>query len=184
MAMYVFQELAPKVFYFTYCLQEIGNYIGFIEDTETNPNLNGSLIKKWEHQESHSEKKISSDLSSQDAVVDTRSLFVINNLKATLHHCFTQYKIYNNIEGPVNLDPNYLLRKYYEGFEDSDLPKGKYTAKMYINCSFDGGEVQIPNSNKKLKPEAGSILIYPSDYKIVSEPGINNSRYVATGYWV
>jgi hypothetical protein len=184
MAMYVFQEVAPKVFYFTYCLQEIGNYIGFIEDTENDTNSNSSLIKKWEHKDSFSEKKISSDLSKQDSVVDTRSLFIINNLKATFHHCFTQYKIYNNIDGPVKLEPNYILRKYYEGFGDSDLPNGKYTAKMYINSSYDGGEVKFENTGKVLKPEAGSLLIYPSDYKVASEPGAKNSRYLATGYWV
>jgi hypothetical protein len=184
MAMYVFQELSPKVFYFTYCLQEIGNYIQFIEETEDDSKTNRSLIGKWSHKESYSEKNISSDLSGQNDVVDTRSLFVINNLKATFHHCFTQYKLYNNIEEPVNLNTDYSIRKYYENFEDSDLPHGKYTAKMYINCSYDGGEIEIPNSNKKIKPEAGSMLIYPSDYNIKSLPGVNNSRYVATGYWV
>lgn len=182
--MYVFQEMAPKVFYFTYCLQEIGNYIGFIEDSETNSNINISLIKKWEHKDSFSEKKISSNLLGQDGVVDTRSLFLINNLKATFHHCFTQYRLFNNIEDLVNLEPNYLLRKYYEGFGDSDLPNGKYTAKLYINSSYDGGEVKFSNTGKILKPEAGSILIYPSDYKIISEPGTKNSRYIATGYWI
>ena len=47
MAMYVFQEISPKVFYFTYCLQEIGNYIKFLEESESNTN---NLISKWHYE--------------------------------------------------------------------------------------------------------------------------------------
>jgi hypothetical protein len=181
MAMYVFQEIAPKTFYFTYCLQEIGNYIGFLEDSENNPT---GLISKWNDTEYGYEKRISSDFSNEVEIVDTRSLFIINNLKATFHYCFSQYKLFNNIEEEVNLSPTYFVRKHSEGQVKNNCgANGKYTARLYINDSFTDGEISIPG-RPKFKPEAGSIIIGPSDMQIDAEPAHGNSRYIAIGHWV
>lgn len=179
--MYVFQEIAPKTFYFTYCLQEIGNYIGFLEDSENNPT---GLISKWNDTEYGYEKRISSDFSNEVETVDTRSLFIINNLKATFHYCFSQYKLFNNIEEEVNLSPTYFVRKHSEGQVKNNCgANGKYTARLYINDSFSDGEISIPG-RPKFKPEAGSIIIGPSDTQIDAEPAHGNSRYIAIGHWV
>jgi hypothetical protein len=181
MAMYVFQEIAPKTFYFTYCLQEIGKYIGFLEDSENNPT---GLISKWNDTEYGYEKRISSDFSNEVEIVDTRSLFIINNLKATFHYCFSQYKLFNNIEEEVNLSPTYFVRKHSEGQVKNNCgANGKYTARLYINDSFTDGEISIPG-RPKFKPEAGSIIIGPSDMQIDAEPAHGNSRYIAIGHWV
>ena len=179
--MYVFQEIAPKTFYFTYCLQEIGKYIGFLEDSENNPT---GLISKWNDTEYGYEKRISSDFSNEVEIVDTRSLFIINNLKATFHYCFSQYKLFNNIEEEVNLSPTYFVRKHSEGQVKNNCgANGKYTARLYINDSFTDGEISIPG-RPKFKPEAGSIIIGPSDMQIDAEPAHGNSRYIAIGHWV
>lgn len=181
--MYVFQELAPKVFYFTYCLQEIGNYIKFIEDTEDN-SVDRELIGSWNKEDWGYEKRFSSDLTNKEKPIDGRTLFLINNLKATFHHCFGQYRLFNNIEESVNLDTTYFVRKFDEGNTHNNCGShGKYTAKMYINDSFEGGEVSV-NGKTLFKPEAGSIIIAPSDYKIEDGPARNNSRYIAKGHWV
>lgn len=181
--MYVFQEVAPKVFYFTYCLQEIGNYIKFIEETEENPDTHG-LIGLWSKEDWGYEKRFSSDFKDKPKPIDGRSLFLINNLKATFHYCFNQYKIFNNIEEVVNLDTTYFIRKLNEGKTHNNCGShGKYTARLYINDSFDGGEILVPGK-APFKPEAGSVIIYPSEMKIDDSPALNNSRYVAKGHWI
>lgn len=183
MAMYVFQELSPKVFYFTYCLQEIGNYIKFIEETETGQQKN-NLISKWNITEWGSEKTFSSDFSNEQKPIDGRTLFLVNNLKATFHHCFSQYKLFNNIKEDVNLETTYSVQKFNENnINDVFVPHGKYTASLYINNSFDGGEVTV-SGKPAFKPEAGSIIIAPSELKIEHSPAKNNSRYIAKGYWI
>lgn len=183
MAMYVFQELSPKVFYFTYCLQEIGNYIKFIEETESNQSKH-NLISKWKPTEWGSEKSFSSDFSNEQKPIDGRTLFLVNNLKATFHHCFSQYKLFNNIEEDVNLETTYSIQKFNENnFDNTLISHGKYTARLYINNSFDGGEV-IVSGRPAFKPEAGSIIISPSQFKVDHNPALNNSRYIAKGYWV
>jgi hypothetical protein len=182
MAMYVFQELAPKVFYFTYCLQEIGNYVGFIEDSE-NGSVNNNLISKWENKEYGSIKTFSSDFTNESERVDVRSTFLINNLKATMHYCFTQYRLFNNIEDQVNLNKSFSVVKYFEGNKEKEEPFGKYTAKLYINSSYEGGEFLIPG-RQPLKPEAGSLIIYPSNLNVDSTEVKGNSKYVGVGHWV
>lgn len=181
--MYVFQELAPKVFYFTYCLQEIGNYVGFIEDSEINPSINNNLISKWKQEDYGAVKTFSSDFTNEQKPIDVRSLFLINNIKATMHYCFTQYRLFNNIEDQVNLNPSYSLIKYFEGNAEKEENIGKYTAKLYINSSYEGGEVLIPN-RQPLKPEAGSLIIYPSEMNVNSIAVEGNSKYVAVGHWI
>lgn len=183
MAMYVFQELAPKVFYFTYCLQEIGKYIEYIEDSENNPLINSNLISKWKDEQYGSIKTFSSDFTNEKERVDVRSTFLINNLKATMHHCFTQYRLFNNIEDQVNLNKSFSIIKYFEGNKEKEEPFGKYTAKMYINSSYEGGEVILPGK-QPLKPEAGSLIIYPSGLNIDSTEVNGNSKYVGIGHWV
>lgn len=185
MAMYVFQELAPKIFYFTYCLQEIGNYIKFIEETETSEFEDQGLIGRWSKEEWGYEKRFSSDFGDRSRPIDPRNLFLINNLKATFHHCFSQYKIFNNIEEDVNLDSTYFIRKFDEGQTHNNCGShGKYTARLYINDSFEGGEVTIHPGKPSFKPEAGSIIIAPSLFQIEDSPAKNNSRYVAKGHWI
>lgn len=186
MAMYVFQELQPKVFYFTYCLQEIQKYIQMIEDPSENGThkVNESLIsKEWIHHDGYDEKIFSSDLSGQEKPIDLRTLFLINNLKATFHYCFGQYKLFNNIQEDVNLDTTYSVKKYFDGSKELVENKGKYTARLYINSSYDGGEVLLPTRGN-FKPESGSIIIAPSDMIIDSLPVANNSKYVAIGHWI
>lgn len=186
MAMYVFQELQPKVFYFTYCLQEIQKYVQMIEDPSENGSykINENLIsKEWGHHEGYDEKTFSSDFTNEQKPIDLRSLFLVNNLKATLHYCFGQYKLFNNIQEEVNLDTTYSIKKYFDGSKEVVDNKGKYTARFYINSSYDGGEVILP-AKGKFKPESGSIIIHPSNLAVDSIPVSNNSKYVGYGYWV
>jgi hypothetical protein len=54
---------------------------------------------------------------------------------------------------------------------------------MYINDSFSNGEILIPGK-PKFKPEAGSIIIAPSEMQVSADPAYGNSRYIAIGHWV
>ena len=51
---------------------------------------------------------------------------------------------------------------------------------MYLNDNYEGGEIEFPNQKVKIKPEAGSILIFPSmnPYIHESKPTSKNEKYV------
>jgi predicted 2-oxoglutarate/Fe(II)-dependent dioxygenase YbiX len=40
---------------------------------------------------------------------------------------------------------------------------------MYLNNDYQGGEIEFVNSGVKLKPEAGSIIFFPSNFLYVHE---------------
>lgn len=192
MAMYVFRELKPKVFLFEYCLQEIGNYIGFLEEfngapttpSDVRDNIAGikeGMIKSWQPKNFGWEKVFSD--SDKEKNTNPRLMFLTNNLKATFHHCFSQYKLFNNIEEDVNLDPNFLMRKYKEGEAVKHEPVGKYTARLYVNNSFAGGDIIVPGV-PTFFADAGSIIIAPSELDISAEPAQKSCRYIGYGYWV
>lgn len=195
MAMYVFQELKPKVFYFTYCLQEIAKYIGFLEEAngvQTTPGQvrdnihkihDQKYITNWETKEYGYEKKFSYNFEENDKPINPQTLFLVNNLKATFHHCFTQYKMFNNIEEDVNLSTDLFMRKYSEGSFPQHDPVGKYTARLYVNNSFAGGGIKI-HGLQPFNADGGSIIIAPSDVDISAEPSFKSSRYIGYGYWI
>lgn len=190
MAMYMFQELAPKIFYFTYCLQEPEKYIQFIEDSETDLNIDKDLVSKWNKFESHNgnlyghEKILSSDFTNKKLPIDGRTLYLVNSLKATFHYCFGQYRLFNNIEEELNLSSNYVIKKYEEKFLHNDVGNGKYTAHMFINDTYEGGTITFKGTKVFIKPEKASIIIAPSEMTITSSPSLNGIRYVAIGEWV
>lgn len=194
MAMYVFRELSPKIFYFTYSLQEPELYIDFVEESESN-NSDLDIISKWNPltfggnpKVFGSEKILSSDFSKKDLPIDSRNLYLINTLKATFHHCFSQYRLYTNIEEPVNLDTTYSLKKYTPGFLHTERGGGKYVAYFFLNDNYSGGHVTFPGTNfalsNEIKPEKGSVIIMPSENEMTSTPTFNADRYVAVGTWV
>lgn len=189
MAMYIFQELAPKIFYFTYSLQEPEAYIKFLEESESD-NTDKKLISNWirmsgDKEEVHYgfDKKICLPVDKNEKI-DGRSLYLINTLKSTILYCFGQYKLFNNINEEIFLNKEFYVKKYNERYAHTEIGSGKYTAYFYLNDNFDGGNVSFTNTKVFVKPEKGSIIIAPSDQEIITSPSFNGLRYIAQGYWL
>ena len=191
--MYVFRELSPKIFYFTYSLQEPESYINFIEESENN-NTDLDIISKWSPltfgnnpKVFGSEKILSSDFSKKELPINPRNLYLVNTLKATFHHCFSQYRLYNNIEEPVDLDTTYTVKKYNTGFLHKERGNGKYVAYFFLNDNYGGGHITFPGTSfsvtNEIKPEKGSVIIFPSENEITSSPTFTSDRYLAVGTW-
>ena len=64
---------------------------------------------------------------------------------------------------------DFVINKYYtdkymgphiDSYEESeDL---KFSVLIYINDDYDGGEIEFKEQDVKIKPEAGSVLIFPT----------------------
>jgi predicted 2-oxoglutarate/Fe(II)-dependent dioxygenase YbiX len=79
---------------------------------------------------------------------------------------------------------NMHLLKYGVGghlpaHQDQGVSSRVLSVVMYLNDSYSGGEIEFRQSNVKIKPEAGSIIFFPSNFLYIHEvhPITSGFRY-------
>lgn len=83
---------------------------------------------------------------------------------------------------------NILVRKYTEGsfmLPHNDGGVGlepALTALLWFNEDFDGGELEFPDLNLIIKPEAASVLVFPSVLQHGVKTLISGERFVTSAY--
>lgn len=53
--------------------------------------------------------------------------------------------------------------------QDQGISSRVLSSVMYLNDNYEGGEIEFLNSNVKIRPEAGSIIFFPSNFLYVHE---------------
>lgn len=63
--------------------------------------------------------------------------------------------------------------------QDQGVSSRVLSSVMYLNDNYSGGEIEFVNSGVKIKPEAGSIIFFPSNFLYVHEvyPITDGYRY-------
>lgn len=173
--------LAPKLFYFESVYQESEKFLEALNHSpdwepwmsggDANPVVYGKL--KTFHTELYK------NIKDQD--LKKYNKFVINSIKKVNLICGTQYlKAFNASENQLKRFKRCVLtdkitlgvKKYYENglplgpHPDVDLNStyDQISITFYPNDSYQGGEINFPDLDIKVKPKAGSALIYPSKY--------------------
>lgn len=82
-------------------------------------------------------------------------------------------KIWAKLTGhvmPLYITRNYCLRKYRTGgsmgphvdkFTENPLNTMDWTALVYLNDDYEGGEILFDDINLEVKPSAGSVIFFP-----------------------
>lgn len=65
-------------------------------------------------------------------------------------------------------------KKCWERVMDRD-----FSAILYLNSDFTGGALAFPHLNLRLLPQAGMLVVFPSDHRFVhhAEPTLTGTRY-------
>jgi predicted 2-oxoglutarate/Fe(II)-dependent dioxygenase YbiX len=79
----------------------------------------------------------------------------------------------------------YQVLKYSSGEEyvahyDGDTAMGRaVSAIVYLNDDYEGGHIEFPNFNIKIKPQPGMLLLFPSNYAYthVARPVTTGTKY-------
>lgn len=79
----------------------------------------------------------------------------------------------------------YSLLKYSEGEQyyghyDGGTNTGRsISAILYLNDDYEGGELEFPHFNIKIKPQAGMLILFPSNfaYYHIAHPVIKGTKY-------
>jgi len=142
-----------------------------------------------------------------DDFLNKQILYVINSLmmspEMTANRFYDTQIIYhkkmksNYVPEKPNINSQYInLYKYNEGQGmgphcDAEDPTGtgtnlKYSMVTYLNDDYEGGEIYFKNQDVKIKPKAGSLVLFPSTAPYVHEslPVTKGSKIMYTTHWL
>lgn len=116
---------------------------------------------------------------------------IISRIKKAIVAVSEDYQKIHNI-GIGKLMP-ISISKYETGramgphvdFYGGDGPQPVISVVAYLNDDYEGGEIEFKDQNIKIKPEAGSIVIFPSKepYYHASLPVKSGIKYMTPGFW-
>ena len=101
---------------------------------------------------------------------------------ATNHYVNTLYPFcgrnIKNREFSIHL-LKYEVGGFLPAHQDHGISSRILSTVSYLNDDYEGGEIEFPNSNIIIKPPAGSIIFFPSNFLYVHEvhPIIKGSRF-------
>jgi predicted 2-oxoglutarate/Fe(II)-dependent dioxygenase YbiX len=95
--------------------------------------------------------------------------YIIDTLVNAMHETANKYAEIIGIQGNPDLGKNFVINKYATGEEmgshvdwNERNDQLEYSFVFYLNDDYEGGDIYWPNHNISLKPEAGSVVIFPS----------------------
>ena len=111
-----------------------------------------------------SQLKISSD-SNNEKLTELENLYnevVFSRLKSYKE----QFGIREDIYNPENFQLlKYEIGQYFYTHYDSYVGvNGAISVLIYLNDNYEGGEIEFINFNAKIKPKAGTLIMFPSNY--------------------
>lgn len=196
----ILDTVEPKIFYYKNIIKDP---YGFIEQIENLDKVNdeSDYLSKWDKWNASTDQSISYGFKKEGYVYpkaikssyDKECLNILNTIKKISEECISDYIKKNNLD-EVFL-PNYFsIRKYNFGADmgphaDSEDPTDKdhpyISGVLYLNDNYSGGELDFPAQKISIKPEAGSMIIFPSyrPYIHHPKPPINGNKYMCPFFW-
>jgi hypothetical protein len=186
-------KLENNIFYFTNILNDP---MSFLNDLESFSDSN--LISEWKDwNSSNTDNKYGEYKEIFPGLVNNlsndNSIKIINTITSSITKCVEYYIKETNAE-PGYLPPIFNVRKYdieaYMGphidtEDERDKTKPSISLVFYLNSNYEGGEINFPNQNISLKPESGSIIIFPSTspYYHDPKPVTKGIKYMIPVFW-
>jgi hypothetical protein len=186
-------KLEDKIFYYTDLLKEKDV---FLNDIESISDFNViSEWKPWYSSNSNNEygkvKEIVPGFINQSN--NLNSIKIVNIITDSISKCIENY-IKETGYNPGYLPPIINLRKYntqaYMGphidtEDENDKTKPSISLVFYLNDDYEGGQIDFPKQNLSIKPEAGSIIIFPSTspYYHDPKPVLKGTKYLIPVFW-
>jgi predicted 2-oxoglutarate/Fe(II)-dependent dioxygenase YbiX len=189
-------------------LHVIPNYISIEDLKEIRPLLSKGLndwrvqIEEAKKKSAYSESKIKSQMINNkvilrlgipfsneelyklttEALIDSQQLvegFFPNVVSETKHGVTAM------IEGG-ELPPHIDKMVYTDGLITSNTsPLRDITTVFYLNDDYEGGEIYFPNLGVEIKPEAGSVICFPTSekYRHGVRTVLSGERFAISQFW-
>jgi hypothetical protein len=181
----------------------IENPVAFIQEIENLDSLlqENSQISKWKTWYSSDENPSPYGVWKNgiehnflnETDIDIRCSSIVNVLKNSIDSCVDHYSKLLNIE-PGGRSPEFNIKKYNQKQsmgahidyqEDPNKPQSTISIVFYLNDDYEGGEIGFPNHDIKIKPKAGSLIIFPSTapYYHESHVLLSGNKYMSLAFY-
>jgi predicted 2-oxoglutarate/Fe(II)-dependent dioxygenase YbiX len=152
----------------------------------------GSLIGSWsEWKSSGNSPTLFGDLKKinyhkyKESTIEEKYLYdiIFNAISMSAEN----YSEKNNLTLKSLIPP--LICKYHEGTfmgpHTDDSQNAYISGVLYLNDDYEGGELEFPNYGLSIKPEAGSMIIFPSTHPYIHDPkpAYGSERYICPVFW-
>jgi predicted 2-oxoglutarate/Fe(II)-dependent dioxygenase YbiX len=194
-----YELIAEKIVHFPYALKTPADVVELLENTnsiaagEWLPWLSGGSnnIHQYGLMKELTPSRNNLEL---DAKVKDQVSNVISNIYTALDNSFADY--YRAIGLPEKTATTWAskyrdsgldhiaIKKYFDSehlgpHPDSELlDPVEYTASIYFNDDYEGGELGFPGRGVAIKPTPGSIVIFPAAFLHESRPLNSGVKYV------
>jgi predicted 2-oxoglutarate/Fe(II)-dependent dioxygenase YbiX len=180
-----------KIFYYTEVIENPNLLINLIEKNDLILE-DGLQITKWQNWQSSD----GSYVFGKQKMTDPRlkktkeTSEIIQIISNAITKASKDYAEKNNIDigylMPISIskyEKNKEMGPHVDSYGDERSPV--ISVVLYLNDDYEGGELEFKNQNVVIKPEAGSIVIFPSiePYYHASLPIKNGIKYMTPGFW-
>ena len=135
------------------------------------------------------------DLSHMSPKLDGRADRELNNM---IHNCLNEYKhVFGHIKPFKFYSTNQKVQMtptgggYHAWHDENSEDPGADAARklvwmVYLNDSYDGGETEFLYYKRRIKPEMGTLLIFPAGMTHAHRGNLvlDGSKYVVTGWFI
>ena len=162
--------------------------VRYIEDNSSSINFlpaqtHDDLLKKDKNAQSHRtnygfnlKKEAASDITIRQLSED------FSNMLSKYSKSYSKtFNIYENI---IDVENHNLIRyeagqKYDAHYDGATHSRRALSAIFYINDDYIGGEIEFINFDITIKPKAGSLVLFPSNYayKHKAYPVLSGTKY-------
>jgi predicted 2-oxoglutarate/Fe(II)-dependent dioxygenase YbiX len=188
---------AEKIYYYKNVVKNPYELIDLIEVSDSNLTENDAINPWHEWVTSGDSKKyvfgsqkFTNESKLPTSSEDVRSAYT--KIKSALTEAGKSYALSFGMDY-VDLTP-ISISKYTSGasmgrhVDDYGNPKSRplMSAVLYLNDDYEGGELYFPLQEIKIKPEAGSIIVFPSVEPFFHEslPISKGEKYMAPAFWI
>lgn len=197
---YSYEVLDLGLVYYKNVINNPQSLIKSIENLDTklsDENFNFTSVRPWTpwknqssvEQETFCMQKFVPQVKDikDDDVFKNEQFFISSQLFGALENTLKHYstKLYPFAEKNIKSREQtmHLLKYEKSGYlpahQDQGISTRVLSVLLYLNDDYDGGEITFRQSNITIKPEAGGLIFFPSNFLYVHEvaPVTNGTRY-------
>lgn len=203
-------KFSDKILYYKNALPDIYNLVKDLDTYQEQYNKSSSWIGSWEEWTSNNDPEdiygeqrtgyfngpsgASDNILHEYSEYDSKSRAIAVSVKEALDSLVLDYAKNTDTVNHGYLPNTFFIRKYRpekgmgEHFDKypGDENETTLSAVIYVNDDYNDGEIEFPEYELSIKPEAGSILFFPAgpDYLHVARPaGLGARRFIIPIFW-